>query len=79
MRFTASNIVSMILFIPILFGLGLILAFVIPILAIIFAVVGIILTTIFVLVRTIFRQERLDSKDHNPNKGLIEIKHYKIR
>ncbi len=71
-RFSATNIVAMILFIPLLIALGIILAFVIPLLAIIGAVLGIGLAGTYTFSRIASRRSRTNGKQ-------IEVKDYRIR
>ena len=68
-RLTASNLVGMILFIPILLALGLVLAFIVPLLAIIIAVIGIIFT--------FFYMAGLGRRRKKP--GHIEVTEYKVK
>jgi hypothetical protein len=79
-KFTASNIVSLILFIPIILVLGIILAFIVPVLAIIFSLLGILLTSVYFCGRIILgkREKNIGIKEPS-KKGLIEVKQYKIR
>ncbi|MBI2550249.1 hypothetical protein HYV83_03655 [Candidatus Woesearchaeota archaeon] len=50
-RFSASNIVAMILFIPILIALAIVFAFLVPLLALIIAIAGILFTTLYVFAK----------------------------
>ncbi len=87
-RFSASNIVAMILFIPLLIALGLILAFIVPLLAIIVAVAGILLlgTYTFAKIGMVKKQnislssgtEHL-AKSHKRERATVEVKDYKVR
>ena len=74
-RFTASGIVAMILFIPLLLALGLILAFLVPLLAIIVALAGIAFTSFFIFARIGMVKKQIGSGNKKP----IEIKHYKVK
>ncbi len=74
-KFTAPNVVAMVLFIPLLIGLGLILAFVVPVLAIIVAVAGMLFTVFYAYTRVGMGRER----QREAKKGEIEVKDYKIR
>ena len=89
-RFTASNVVAMILFIPLLLAIGLILAFVVPVLAIIAATVGILSVAVYVLARVGLLKKQLAQQNeelignkrvHTSHKGktAIDIKDYKLR
>ena len=87
-RFSASNIVAMILFIPLLIALGLILVFIVPLLAIIVAVAGILMlgTYTFVKIGLVKKQSELGSIGKNVEhpaklhkKSTVEVKDYKIR
>ena len=86
-RFSASNIVAMILFIPLLIVLGLILAFIVPMLAVIAAVVGILFmgTYTFAKIGLVKKQSQLGSIGRNVEhsakshkKSTVEVKDYKI-
>ena len=91
-RFTASNVVAMILFIPLLLAVGLILAFIVPVLAIIAATAGILFVALYVLARVgllkkqlaqhndglIGKKEKTGHKGHK-KKASIDVKDYKIR
>ena len=91
-RFTASNVVAMILFIPLLLAIGLILAFVVPVLAIIVATVGILSVAVYVLARVgllkkqlaqhndglIGKKEKTGHKGHK-KKASIDVKDYRVR
>ena len=74
-RFTASGIVAMIFFIPLLLALGLILAFLVPLLAIIAALAGIAFTAFFIFAKIGIVKEHIGSGNKKP----IEIKHYKVK
>ena len=91
-RFTASNVVAMILFIPLLLAIGLILAFVVPVLAIIVATAGILSVAVYVLARvgllkkqlTQQNEELVGKKEKAGHKGQkkkasINVKDYRIR
>ena len=89
-RFTASNVVAMILFIPLLLAIGLILAFIIPALAIILATVGILSVAVYVLVRVGLLKKQLvqwneelvgnkKGRKSHKRKAAIDIKDYKLR
>lgn len=73
-KFTASNVVAMILFIPLLVVLGLILAFLVPVLAIIAAVAGMLLTIFLVYARIGIAREKGGRK-----KSEIDVKDYRIK
>ncbi len=75
-RFSASNIVAMILFIPLLIALGLILAFIVPILAIIVAAGGILFLGTYTFAKIGFvKKRRVELKKNST----VEIKDYKVR
>ncbi len=89
-RFTASNIVAMILFIPLLIALGLILAFLVPLLAVIAAAAGILFlgTYTFARIWLVKKQsiqlssgssETSPPKSHKEKKSTVEVKDYRIR
>ena len=89
-RFTASNVVAMIFFIPLLLAAGLILAFILPLLAIIMAAAGILFVATYVLARIGLLKKQLARQ--NPElagpkgklgikatKAPIDVKDYRIR
>ncbi len=83
-RFTASGIVAMILFIPLLLALGLILAFIVPILAIMVAVAGIAFTAVYVRAKMgmIKKQSIGGQPEKSQKKGkakAIDVKDYRIK
>ena len=74
-RFTASNLVAMILFIPILIALGLVLAIIHPALALIVAAAGIVFTGFYI-------KAKVGMVKHQPGKTQqksIEVKDYIVR
>lgn len=91
-RFTASNIVAMILFIPLLIALGLILAFIVPLLAVIVAAAGIIFLAIYTFARIGLVKKQVISESGSIELGGIskpagkarkrrhvEIREYRVR
>ena len=91
-RFTASNVVAMILFIPLLLAVGLILAFVVPVLAIIAATAGILFVALYVLARVGLLKKQLAQRNselaggkekaglkRHKKKASIDVKDYKVR
>ena len=88
-RFTASNVVAMILFIPLLLAVGLILAFVVPVLAIIAATAGILFVALYVLARVGLLKKQLaqrnselpgrKEKTRHKKKASIDVKDYRVR
>ena len=82
-RFTASNIVAMILFIPLLIALGLILAFIVPLLAVIAAAAGIIFLAIYTFAKIglVKKQQigRVESKGDKKAVKALDAKDYKVR
>ncbi len=82
-RFTASSIVAMILFIPLLIALGLILAFIVPLLAVIAAVAGILFLGVFTFAKIgLVRKQQVGISSHSSSgkKGKVrEIRDYKVR
>ncbi|MBI2145163.1 hypothetical protein HYU18_02465 [Candidatus Woesearchaeota archaeon] len=76
-RFKASGIVAMILYIPLLLALGLVLAFLVPLLAIMVALAGIAFTAFFVFARIGLARKKLNSS--RDAKKPIEIRHYKVK
>lgn len=81
-RFTASNIVAMILFIPLLIAIGLILAFIVPLLAVIVAAAGIIFLAVYTFARIgLVRKQRIQLSGSNvEKKGKVkEVREYKVR
>ncbi len=89
-RFSASNIVAMILFIPLLIALGLILAFLVPLLAIIVAAGGILFLTLYVFAKIgLVKKQGIQlssvssgehsAKPHKKGKSTVEVKDYRIR
>lgn len=74
-RFSASNIVAMILFIPLLIALGLILAFIVPLLAIIVAAGGILFLGAYTFAKIGLVKKRIQLKKNST----IEVKDYKVR
>ena len=88
-RFTASNVVAMILFIPLLLAVGLILAIIVPLLGIIVATTGILFTAMYVLARVGLLKKQLaqrnselavrKEKAHHKKKASIDVKDYKVR
>lgn len=78
-RFTASGIVAMILFIPLLLVLGFILAFIIPLLAIMVAVAGIAFTAVYVRAKMgTVKKQPIDTGKRGKAKQ-IEVKDYRIK
>lgn len=79
-RFTASNVVAMILFIPILLALGVILAFIVPLLALIVAVAGILFLALFTFAKIglVKKHDIFTEKGQSKNKP-IDVKNYRIR
>jgi len=85
-RFTASNVVAMIFFIPLLLAVGLVLAFIVPLLAIIVAIAGILFMMAYVLARIGLlkkqlagqNQELAGAKSKRGKKGAIDVKEYRI-
>ena len=88
-RFTASNVVAMILFIPLLLAVGLILAFIVPVLAIIAATAGILFVALYVLARVGLLKKQLaqrkgelaggKEKARHKKKASIDVKDYRVR
>ncbi len=83
-RFTASNFVAMIFFIPLLLAVGLILAFIVPLLAITVAVTGILFVAVYVLARIGLLKKQLAEQNQElavtkGKKKPIDIKAYKIK
>lgn len=89
-RFTASNVVAMILFIPLVLAVGLILAFIVPVLAIIVAAAGILFVAVYMLARVgllkkqLARQNeeltgRKKKRGKKASKASIDVKDYRIR
>ena len=82
-RFTSSNIVAMILFIPLLIALGLILAFIVPLLAVIVAAAGILFLALYTFAKIglVKKQQigRGDSKGDKRAVKALDVKDYKIR
>lgn len=81
-RFTASSIVAMILFIPLLIALGLILAFIVPLLAIIVAIAGILFlgTYTFAKIGLVRKQQAQITRGGSSGKGRVkEVRDYKVR
>ena len=82
-RFTASNTVAMILFIPLLIAIGLILAFIVPLLAVIAAAAGIIFLAVYTFARIgLVKKQQIGSggskRDKRAMKAL-DVKDYKVR
>lgn len=73
-RFTASNLVGMILFIPILIALALILAFIVPIIALLVAVTGMLFTATYIAAKI-----RLTRKQKIQAGKVTEVRNYRIR
>lgn len=61
--FTASNIVAMIFFIPLLLAVGMVLAFIAPKLAITVATIGIVFAAIYILARVGFLKRQLAQRN----------------
>ncbi len=89
-RFTASNVVAMIFFIPLLLAVGLILAFIVPLLAMIAAAVGILFVAVYVLARVGLLKKQLAQQNEEltgrkkkrrkkASKASIDVKDYKVR
>ena len=89
-RFTASNVVAMIFFIPLLLAVGLILAFIVPLLAVIVAAAGILFAAVYVLVRIRLLKKQLarQSQELAGQKGKrgktlskvpLDVRNHKIR
>lgn len=90
LRFTASNLVAMILFIPILLTLAFVFAFIVPLLALIIAIAGILFTALYVFAKIGLVKKQLTSgnssknesgqdKGDNAKKRLIDVKDYRVR
>ena len=89
LRFTASNLVAMILFIPILLTLAFVFAFIVPMLALIIAIAGILFTALYVFAKIgLVKKQQVHisgsggehaSKSHKKEKSAVEVKDYKIR
>ncbi|MBI2580873.1 hypothetical protein HYV85_03625 [Candidatus Woesearchaeota archaeon] len=91
-RFSASNIVAMIFFIPLLLLLGLIMAFLVPLLALIIAAASILFLGLYTFAKIGFvrkQQGRIggsnsdsgenSSESHKKKKSTLEVKDYKVR
>ncbi len=82
-RFSASNIVAMILFIPLLIAIGLILAFIVPLLAVMAAAAGILFLVVYTFAKMglVKKQSiQLSSGSNMEKKGKVkEVKDYKVR
>ncbi len=74
LRFKASNIVAMVLFIPVLLLLAVIMAFLVPVLAIIVAVSGILFSTFYLAAKG----RQLARKKDDSRQKQIDIKDYRI-
>lgn len=88
-RFSASNVVAMIFFIPLLIALGLVLAFIVPLLAIIVAVAGIFFLGMYTFAKVgLVKKQRIELSGHrgeensaksHKERPTVEIKDYKVR
>ena len=77
-KFSASNIIALILFIPLLVVLALIAAFIVPIMALIISAVGIGFTGIYVLAKAGLAKKQETALGKNKAKE-IEFKDYRVR
>ena len=71
-RFTASNIVAMILFIPLLIALGLILAFIVPLLAVIAAAAGILFLALYAFAKIGLVKKQRDLFTEKPKSTAVD-------
>ncbi|MBI2143103.1 hypothetical protein HYU20_02060 [Candidatus Woesearchaeota archaeon] len=70
-RFTASSIVAMILFIPLLIAMGLILAFIVPLLAVMVAAVGIVFLGVYTFARIGLVKKQRDLFTEKPKSAQV--------
>lgn len=91
-RFTAPNVVAMILFIPLLLALGIILAFIVPLLALIIAAASILFLGLYTFAKIgLIKKQQVSiggtnsssgghfSESHKKGKSTLEVRDYKVR
>ncbi|MBI3036569.1 hypothetical protein HYY73_02335 [Candidatus Woesearchaeota archaeon] len=91
-RFTASNVVAMILFIPLLIAIGLVLAFIVPLLALIIAAASILFLGLYALAKIgLIKKQQVriggtsgssgghSSESHKKGESTLEVKDYRVR